>query len=51
MQPRQFEETPALGPIHQQITGIQNANPLMPDICLWHIEDIDADEEHVRFWG
>ena len=21
------------------------------DVCLWHIADIDADDEHVRFWG
>ena len=21
------------------------------NVCLWHIADIDADEEHVRFWG
>ena len=21
------------------------------DVRYWHLEDIDADEEHVRFWG
>ena len=20
-------------------------------VCFWHIADIDADDEHVRFWG
>ena len=21
------------------------------NVCFWHIADIDADDEHVRFWG
>jgi hypothetical protein len=21
------------------------------NVCFWHLADIDADDEHVRFWG
>ena len=21
------------------------------NVCLWHLADIDADDEHVCFWG
>ena len=24
---------------------------ITPDVRYWHIADIDADDEHVRFWG
>jgi putative SOS response-associated peptidase YedK len=26
-------------------------NPKMGDVRYWHLADIDADAEHVRFWG
>ena len=27
------------------------SEPGMEDVRFWHIADIDADDEHVRFWG
>jgi putative SOS response-associated peptidase YedK len=26
-------------------------NPKMGDVRYWHLADIDADAEHIRFWG
>jgi hypothetical protein len=22
-----------------------------PNVCFWHLADIDADAEHVGYWG
>ena len=29
----------------------QEVTRTLRDVCLWHKADIDADDEHVRFWG
>ena len=50
MKPRQMEKTTYIRP-HQQITGIWNANPLMPDVCYWHKADIPPALTNVRYWG
>src|SRR5688572_21196319 len=36
------------GPGPRKLTsfGLRERN-----LCFWHITDIDADDEHVRFWG
>ena len=32
-------------PVNDKIAGAAK------DVRFWHITDIDADDEHVRFWG
>jgi hypothetical protein len=36
-----------LSGIFSAVLSLQNAT----NVRFWHIADIDADDEHVRFWG
>jgi len=30
---------------------MRHAAPFLRDVSLWHLADIDADDEHVCLWG
>ena len=32
-------------------SGVSSGLSRTRDVRCWHIADIDADDEHVRFWG
>ena len=49
-----FVQAPEVTGVMRSAEGadrLQTGPPKRRCVCFWHIADIDADDEHVRFWG